>query len=45
MIPRITAISRGGDPALVAGDKLHPSGKQYAEWVRLIAPEARAALR
>ena len=41
----ITAISRGGDPALVAGDKLHPSGKQYAEWVRLIAPEARAALR
>lgn len=41
----ITAISRRNDPALVAGDGLHPSGKQYAEWVSLILPEARAALR
>lgn len=41
----ITAISRSGDPALVAADKLHPSGKQYTEWVRLIAPVAREALR
>lgn len=41
----ITAVSRGNDPALVAGDGLHPSGKQYSEWVRLILPEARAALR
>lgn len=41
----ITPISRGGDPALVAGDGLHPSGKQYGEWVKLILPEARAALR
>ncbi|HEX8253805.1 MAG TPA: SGNH/GDSL hydrolase family protein [Thermoanaerobaculia bacterium] len=41
----ITAISRGNDPALVAPDGLHPSGRQYTEWVRLIAPEARAALR
>lgn len=40
----ITPISRGGDPALVAEDKLHPSAKQYTAWVRLIAPEARAAL-
>ena len=40
----ITPVSRGGDEALVAGDKLHPSGKQYSEWVRLIVPEARAAL-
>lgn len=41
----ITPVSRGGDAALVAGDGLHPSGKQYGEWVKLIAPEARAALR
>lgn len=40
----ITAVSRGNDPGLVAGDGLHPSGKQYAEWVKLILPEARAAL-
>ena len=41
----ITAISRGGDPALVAGDKLHPSAKQYRAWTELILAEARAALR
>ncbi len=31
----ITPISREGlaDPSLVAGDNLHPSGKQYARWV------------
>ena len=40
----ITAISRGTDPALVAGDGLHPSGMQYREWVRAILPEARAIL-
>lgn len=34
----ITPISRGSDPALVAGDGLHPSGKQYGEWVKAIAP-------
>lgn len=39
----ITPISRGSDPALVAGDGLHPSGKQYTEWVKVIVPEARAA--
>jgi len=37
----ITAISRRNDPSLVAGDGLHPSGKQYAEWVKVIAPEVR----
>jgi lysophospholipase L1-like esterase len=41
----ITPVSRGNDPALVAGDGLHPSGKQYTEWVKLIVREARAALR
>lgn len=29
----ITPISRGTDPALVATDGLHPSGKQYMLWV------------
>jgi lysophospholipase L1-like esterase len=37
----ITPVSRGTDAALVAGDGLHPSGKQYSEWVKLIAPVAR----
>ena len=37
----ITGISRRDDPALVAEDKLHPSGKQYGEWMRMIAPLAR----
>lgn len=40
----ITAISRRGDPSLVAGDGLHPSGAQYAEWVAAILPQAREAL-
>jgi lysophospholipase L1-like esterase len=34
----ITPVSRVSDPALFAGDGLHPSGKQYAEWVKVIAP-------
>lgn len=37
----ITPISRGADTGLVAADGLHPSAKQYTEWVRLIAPLAR----
>jgi lysophospholipase L1-like esterase len=37
----ITPVSRRDDVALVADDKLHPSGKQYTEWVKLIAPVAR----
>lgn len=34
----ITPISRQGlqDPELVAGDGLHPSGKQYSQWVHLV---------
>ena len=34
----ITNISRKGldDPSLVASDGLHPSGKQYGQWVDLI---------
>jgi lysophospholipase L1-like esterase len=36
----ITPISRGTDPGLVAGDGLHPSGKQYTEWVELILRSA-----
>ena len=37
----ITPISRKGlsDPSLVAGDGLHPSGKQYKQWAELIAKE------
>ncbi|HKR63234.1 MAG TPA: SGNH/GDSL hydrolase family protein [Thermoanaerobaculia bacterium] len=41
----ITPISRRADASLVASDGLHPSDAQYAEWVKAIAPEARAALR
>jgi lysophospholipase L1-like esterase len=41
----ITPISRGSDAALVAPDGLHPSGKQYGEWVRVMTAEARAALQ
>ena len=40
----ITPISRGTDPALVAEDGLHPSGKQYRAWVDLILPVARTIL-
>jgi len=42
----VTPISRraASDPSLTAGDGLHPSGKMYAEWARLVLPEARAAL-
>jgi len=32
------------DLTLVARDGLHPSGKQYAGWVELIAPKVRAML-
>lgn len=36
----VTTISRFGlsIPSLVAGDGLHPSGKQYEEWVKEIIP-------
>lgn len=37
----ITPVSRRGleDPALVASDGLHPSGKMYREWVELMVEE------
>lgn len=34
-----------GNPALVAGDGLHPSGAQYARWVERIAPVVEDLLR
>jgi lysophospholipase L1-like esterase len=43
----ITPVSREAatDRSLVAGDGLHPSAVMYQRWVRLIAPEAAAALK
>jgi len=37
----VTGISRlaDKDATLIAGDRLHPSGKMYTEWVRLALPE------
>lgn len=42
----ITGISRQSrtDPALVAPDGLHPSGKQYEIWSSLLSPLMKAAL-
>ena len=42
----ITPISREGlnDTELVANDGLHPSGKQYTEWVKLMLPTLREKL-
>ena len=39
----ITPVSRqvSVDPALVAADGLHPSGKMYAQWSRLVLPVLR----
>jgi lysophospholipase L1-like esterase len=39
----ITPFSRtaAADPSLVAGDGLHPSGKMYSEWTRLIVAAAK----
>ena len=41
----ITPISRQAlnDPALIAADGLHPSGKMYTAWTELVLPEALAA--
>jgi lysophospholipase L1-like esterase len=43
----ITDISRQAatDPTLIANDGLHPSGKQYALWVKLLAPLMAKALK
>jgi len=40
----ITPISRESDPALIAGDGLHPSGKQYKRWAELLAPLMKTVL-
>lgn len=42
----ITPISRNGlaDPSLVASDGLHPSGKQYRQWVDLMVDEGVGSL-
>ena len=42
----ITGISREAksDPLLIAGDGLHPSGKQYSRWANLLAPLMKQAL-
>ena len=42
----VTPISREAvnDAALIASDGLHPSGKMYTEWTRLVYPEALQAL-
>lgn len=42
----ITPISRRAamEADLIAPDHLHPSGKMYAEWVRLALPNAIEAL-
>ena len=40
----ITPISREPDPALIAGDGLHPSGKQYYRWAQLLAPMMQQVL-
>ena len=38
----VTPVSREAvsEPALIAGDGLHPSGKMYAEWAKLALPIA-----
>ena len=46
-VPDIFEISQAGrdDPALVAGDGLHPSGPQYRLWVDAIQPAVHELLR
>jgi lysophospholipase L1-like esterase len=43
----ITPISReaAGNPALTAGDGLHPSGEMYRRWVELVEPITVEALK
>ena len=43
----ITEISRAdvGDNTMLAGDELHPSGKQYAQWVQLLEPKIYEVLK
>jgi lysophospholipase L1-like esterase len=46
-VPDIFEISQsaGNDPAMLAGDGLHPSAAQYARWVDAIEPVVRAMLQ
>lgn len=43
----ITPISEKAknDPSYIADDQLHPSGKQYSEWVDLILPKIKSMLK
>lgn len=43
----ITALTREAekDPSLIAIDGLHPSGKEYAKWAALLAPQVKFALK
>lgn len=43
----VTPVSREAvnDPALIANDGLHPSGKMYAEWAKLALPVALEILK
>ncbi|MBN1108587.1 MAG: SGNH/GDSL hydrolase family protein [Bacteroidales bacterium] len=43
----VTGISRlaENDPALIASDGLHPSGRMYTEWVSLALPEILKMLK
>jgi len=45
-VPEIFEISRtaGDDPAMLAGDGLHPSGAQYERWVDAIAQAVASVL-
>ncbi len=43
----ITPLTREAknDASLIAGDGLHPSGKEYAKWAALLAPEIEKVLK
>lgn len=43
----ITPVSEKAkvDKSFIANDQLHPSGKQYTEWVQLITPVAKTILK
>lgn len=43
----ITPGSReaANDPSLIAGDGLHPSGKMYGEWIKLLLPKVTVVLK
>ena len=41
----ITPVSRQNDPTQVAGDGLHPSGKQYGLWAQMLAAVMERQLR